>query len=251
MAENVTGFRAEDDLEIKRVVITVTDKTFLGDFASRLDKEFGVTIISTGKTAKFLREERIYVTPVETLTGFPEMLNGRVKTLDPRIYAPILTDKTNEKHMTELVANKMIVTDMVVCNLYEFEKAVAKPNIAFKDLMEEVDIGGHSLLRAAAKNFSSVAVVSSIGQYARVAEEMALNKGKLSYKTRLELAKNAFDLVTLYDLAISRELEKRVVSETSYSKRLEVNFMRTLVAASTAHPILRSDSAPERSRLKH
>ncbi|HUN80213.1 MAG TPA: bifunctional phosphoribosylaminoimidazolecarboxamide formyltransferase/IMP cyclohydrolase, partial [Phycisphaerae bacterium] len=146
--------------KIKRALIAVYDKTGIAEFARALVDEFGIEIISTGGTAKHLKEHGIPVTMVEEVTGFPEMLDGRVKTLHPKIHAGILADRDNPEHMRQLAEHGIKPIDMVVVNLYPFEKTVADPNCKFEDAIEMIDIGGPCMLRAAAKNHKHVLVVT-------------------------------------------------------------------------------------------
>ncbi len=153
------------DIKIKRALIAVYDKTGIAEFAKALVEEFGIEIISTGGTAKLLQENKIPVTLVEEITGFAEMLDGRVKTLHPKIHAAILADRNNPEHMKQLADQGIKPIDMVVVNLYPFEKTVAKPDCTFEEALEMIDIGGPCMLRAAAKNHQSGAVVSSGAQF--------------------------------------------------------------------------------------
>jgi len=155
------------DHQIKRALISVYDKTGIVDFARALVDEFGIEIISTGGTAKLLKENNIPVTLVEDITGWGEMLDGRVKTLHPKIHAAILADRDNPKHMQQLAEAGIAPIDMVVVNLYPFEKTVADPNCKFEDAIEMIDIGGPCLLRAAAKNHRNVLALSNRSQYTR------------------------------------------------------------------------------------
>src|SRR3989304_3236041 len=150
---------------IRRALISVYDKTGIVDFARALVDEFGVEIISTGGTAALLKENGIPVTLVEQITGFPEMLDGRVKTLHPKIHAAILADRDNPDHMRQLREQGIDPIDMVVVNLYPFEKTVADPNCTFEQAIERIDIGGPCLLRAAAKNHKHVIAVYPYGGY--------------------------------------------------------------------------------------
>ncbi|MDO8629941.1 MAG: hypothetical protein Q7R41_05560, partial [Phycisphaerales bacterium] len=160
------------DRKIKRALISVYDKTGLVEFARALVGEFGVEIISTGGTAKHLKENGIPVTLVEDITGFPEMLDGRVKTLHPRIHAAILADRDNPEHMRQLKEQGIEPIDMVVVNLYPFEKTVADPNCTFEQAIEMIDIGGPCLLRAAAKNHKHVLPIYDNEAYSEVLQVM-------------------------------------------------------------------------------
>ncbi|MCH7883776.1 MAG: transposase, partial [Planctomycetes bacterium] len=158
--------------KIRRALISVYDKTGIVDFARALVEEFGIEIISTGGTAALLKENDIPVTLVEEITGFPEMLDGRVKTLHPKIHAAILADRDNPDHMRQLKEQGIEPIDMVVVNLYPFEKTVADPNCTFEQAIEMIDIGGPCLLRAAAKNHKHVALVPQTVPYEWVLEKL-------------------------------------------------------------------------------
>lgn len=188
--------------KILRCLISVTDKTGLEDFAREL-AGFGVEIISTGGTARLLREAGLSVRDVSEVTGFPEMLDGRVKTIHPRILGGVLAIRDNPAHRDALAAHGIAGIDMVVVNLYAFEKAAAREGISLAELIENIDIGGPTLIRAAAKNYQDVAVVVSPAQYGAIIEEMKLTGGELSLATHWSLAQRAFSLTAAYDRAIS------------------------------------------------
>ena len=142
--------------KVSRALISVTDKTGVVEFARALKEEFGVEIISTGGTAKALVDGGVPVTPIEEYTGFPEMMDGRVKTLHPKVHGGLLARRDSEQHMAEAAEHGIGMIDMVVVNLYEFEKTVANPDVTFADAIEHIDIGGPSMLRSAAKNADAV-----------------------------------------------------------------------------------------------
>jgi phosphoribosylaminoimidazolecarboxamide formyltransferase/IMP cyclohydrolase len=190
---------------IERALLSVTDKTGLVDFARTLHS-FGVELISTGGTARLLRENALPVIEVAELTGFPEMLDGRVKTLDPHIAGGILAVRSNPKHMKALEQHNIRPIQMVVVNLYQFEKFASKPNVAREELIENIDIGGPSMIRAAAKNFQDVAVVVSPSQYGDIGRELQDNSGTLNAGTHWRLAQEAFLTTARYDTAISQRL---------------------------------------------
>ena len=168
---------------IRRAILSVTDKTGLVDFAQKL-AGMGVELISTGGTAKMLRDSGISVKDISELTGFPEMLDGRVKTLHPKVHGGILHRRENPSHRTAVAEHGIQPIDMVVVNLYAFEKTAAKPGLHFEELIENIDIGGPSMIRSAAKNFQDVAVVTSPEDYGRIAEEMAKSGAALSSTTK-------------------------------------------------------------------
>ena len=161
-------------VKIKRALVSVSDKAGILEFAKEL-KKFDVEILSTGGTAKLLRENGIQVQEVAEYTGFPEMLDGRVKTLHPKIHAGLLALRENEEHMQTLKKNGIGLIDMVVVNLYPFEKTIQKPGVSIEEVIENIDIGGPSMLRSAAKNHHSVAVICNPARYAQVVEELKKN----------------------------------------------------------------------------
>src|ERR1700734_123229 len=169
--------------QVRRALLSVTDKSGLVEFARELTKH-GVELVSTGGTAKALREAGLTVRDISDLTGFPEMLDGRVKTLHPKVHGGILHIRENAQHVAAVKEHGIEPIDMVVVNLYAFEKTSQKPRVKFAEVIENIDIGGPSMVRSAAKNFSDVAIVTSASDYALLAEEMAGNAGSLSRSTR-------------------------------------------------------------------
>jgi len=193
--------------KIQRALLSVTDKTGIVDFARQLG-ELGVELISTGGTAKLLRQSGVRVQDVSEVTGFPEMLDGRVKTMHPRITGGILAIRDRAEHAQALAEHGIQPIDMVVVNLYQFEKAAAKAGATLDDMIENIDIGGPTMIRSAAKNFHDVAVVVSPGDYQSLYEEMRQNGGGLTRETRWRLARKAFRTTAAYDAAISARLEQ-------------------------------------------
>jgi phosphoribosylaminoimidazolecarboxamide formyltransferase / IMP cyclohydrolase len=191
---------------IQRAILSVTDKTGLAEFARKLSG-LGVQLISTGGTAKLLRDSGIPVEDISELTGFPEMLDGRVKTLHPKVHGGILYRRGNPAHRTAVAEHGIKPIDMVVVNLYAFEKTAAKPGVSFDELIENIDIGGPSMIRSAAKNFHDVAVVTSPTDYPAIAAELAQSGGELSQATKWRLAQKAFATTAAYDTAIASTLE--------------------------------------------
>jgi phosphoribosylaminoimidazolecarboxamide formyltransferase/IMP cyclohydrolase len=212
--------------KIQRAILSVTDKTGLVEFARKL-AGMGVELISTGGTAKLLRESGISVKDISDLTGFPEMLDGRVKTLHPKVHGGILHRRENAAHRSAVAEHGIQPIDMVVVNLYAFEKTAAKPDVPFEDLVENIDIGGPSMIRSAAKNFHDVAVVTSPADYDALAEEMARSGGELSSATKWRLAQKAFATTAAYDSAIASTLE-RVSSNGHFELRPAEGFPATL-----------------------
>jgi phosphoribosylaminoimidazolecarboxamide formyltransferase / IMP cyclohydrolase len=190
---------------IRRALLSVTDKTGLVDFAGALERH-GVELVSTGGTARALRDAGLRVQDISELTGFPEMLDGRVKTLHPKVHGGILHIRDNPAHKAAVAEHGILPIDMVVVNLYAFEKTASKPGVAFHEIIENIDIGGPSMVRSAAKNFEDVAIVTAASDYPALTEELAANKGSLSRETRWRLARHAFALTAAYDSAIASTL---------------------------------------------
>ncbi len=213
--------------KIRRAILSVTDKSGLVEFARKLD-EMGVELISTGGTARLLRESGIKVRDISELTGFPEMLDGRVKTLHPKVHGGILHIRANPKHAAAVSEHGIAPIDMVVVNLYAFEKTAAKPGVPFEELIENIDIGGPSMIRSAAKNFQDVAVVTSPADYAAIAGEMNGSGGELSLATRWRLARQAFALTSAYDSAIASTLERIEVTDGKFHFATDCGFPQTL-----------------------
>ena len=191
---------------IRRVLLSVTDKSGIVEFARVLVK-FGAELVSTGGTARTLREAGLTVLDISDLTGFPEMLDGRVKTLHPKVHGGILHVRGNPVHQKAVAEHGIEPIDMVVVNLYAFEGTLHKPGVHFQEVIENIDIGGPSMVRSAAKNFEDVAVVTSTADYAALTEELQSHHGQLSRATRWRLAQRAFALTAAYDLAIANALE--------------------------------------------
>ena len=193
--------------QIKRALLSVTDKTGLAEFAQAL-AGFGVELVSTGGTAKALREAGLTVKDISELTGFPEMLDGRVKTLHPKVHAGLLYIRGNAQHEAAVAAHGIEPIDMVVVNLYAFEKTAAQPGVSLGHLIENIDIGGPSMVRSAAKNFEDVAIVTRVSDYPGLIDELKTNRGQLSRETRWRLAKQAFATTAAYDTAIANTLDR-------------------------------------------
>jgi phosphoribosylaminoimidazolecarboxamide formyltransferase / IMP cyclohydrolase len=192
---------------IKRALISVTDKSGVVEFAAGL-RDLGVEIISTGGTARALAEGGVVVREVSEVTGFPEMLDGRLKTINPRIAGGVLAMRANPEHMRSLEEHQIPAIDMVVVNLYAFEKVAARHGVSMHELIENIDIGGPTLIRAAAKNYQDVAVVASPEDYAAILEELHERNGELCEPTLWRLAQKAFALTAAYDRAISTRLSR-------------------------------------------
>jgi phosphoribosylaminoimidazolecarboxamide formyltransferase/IMP cyclohydrolase len=193
---------------IKRALLSVTDKSNVVPFARALNEEFKVELLSTGGTARLLRDAGVPVRDVSVATGFPEMLDGRVKTMHPKITGAILAVRSNPTHMAALREHDIHPIDLVVVNLYQFEKIAASADAPLHDLIENIDIGGPTMIRSAAKNYADVAVVVSPSDYGSVLSEMRAQGGDLTSATRWNLAKKAFRTTADYDRAISTRLEQ-------------------------------------------
>ena len=201
---------------VRRALLSVTDKTGLVDFARAL-AEYGVELVSTGGTAKALRDAGLDVRDISDLTGFPEMLDGRVKTLHPKVHGGILHIRGNQQHVDAVTEHEIQPIDMVVVNLYAFEKTAQKAGVTAAEMIENIDIGGPSMVRSAAKNFEDVAVVTSVADYAMLTGELAANAGHLSRATRWRLAKQAFATTAAYDAAIASTLETIAPAEAMHA----------------------------------
>ncbi|MGH9636364.1 MAG: bifunctional phosphoribosylaminoimidazolecarboxamide formyltransferase/IMP cyclohydrolase, partial [Candidatus Angelobacter sp.] len=198
--------------KIQRAILSVTDKTGLVEFAQKL-AALRVELVSTGGTAKLLREAGVTVKDISDLTGFPEMLDGRVKTLHPKVHGGILHIRGNASHVAAAKEHGIQPIDMVVVNLYAFEKTASKPGVHFDEVIENIDIGGPSMVRSAAKNFRDVAIVTSPTDYAAIAQEMATSGGALGLATRWRLAQKAFATTAAYDSAIAATLAATSLSD--------------------------------------
>ena len=193
--------------KIERAIISVTDKAGVVEFAKSLSK-FRVEILSTGGTAKSLRQGGVSVMDISDYTGFPEMLDGRVKTLHPKVHGGLLGMRDNPEHVRVMKEHGIKNIDMIVVNLYQFEKTVAKEGVTLEEAIENIDIGGPTMLRSSAKNYKDVTVIVDPADYALVLKEMEETGGATSIKTRFRLAKKVFHLTHLYDGAIAKYLEK-------------------------------------------
>ena len=196
------------EVQVRRALLSVSDKRGLVDFARGL-VQLGVEIVSTGGTARELAEAGIETRPVDDYTGFPEILDGRVKTLNPKIYAGLLAVRSNEEHMRTIDEHAIEPIDLVCVNLYPFERTAATRGVEEAEVIENIDIGGPALIRAAAKNHPFAAVVVSPESYDAVLEELGATESRLSERTRQSLAREAFAYSARYDAAISRWFAER------------------------------------------
>jgi phosphoribosylaminoimidazolecarboxamide formyltransferase / IMP cyclohydrolase len=191
--------------KVKRALISVSDKAGILEFAGELSK-MDIEILSTGGTAKLLRENGVAVKDVSEHTGFPEMLDGRVKTLHPKVHGGLLALRDNPEHMQTIEKHGIGLIDMVVVNLYPFEKTIQKPGVSIEEAIENIDIGGPSMLRSAAKNHKDVVVIANPSRYAQVVSELKQNKGSVSRELMQELAVEVFGITSRYDGAIHNYL---------------------------------------------
>ncbi len=213
------------DVKIKTALISVSDKAGIVDFAKNLSA-MGVKIISTGGTAKALAQAGVNVVSIDSVTGFPEMMDGRVKTLHPKIHGALLGVRDNSEHQAAMKKHGIEPIDMVCINLYPFEQTVAKPDCKFEDAIENIDIGGPSMVRSASKNHKFVAVVTNPAQYDEIISEMKNNKGCISQKTRSNLARIAFGLTASYDTAISKYLNQQ--AGVRYPERISISLAKIM-----------------------
>ena len=205
--------------KLQRVLISVTDKTGIVEFARELSA-MGAEVVSTGGTARLIRESGVPVKDVSEATGFPEMLDGRLKTLHPKIAGGILAIRSRADHMRALAEQEIAPIDMIVVNLYRFEEVAAREGARLEEIVENIDIGGPTMIRAAAKNYQDVAVVVSPGDYAAIVEELRAGAGALSLETKWRLAKKAFRTTADYDAAIGARLERQ---DSASSLPLDLN----------------------------
>jgi phosphoribosylaminoimidazolecarboxamide formyltransferase / IMP cyclohydrolase len=195
------------EVKVRRALVSVSDKTGVVDFVKQL-QEMGVEIISTGGTAKSLSEAGVKVIGISEVTGFPEMLEGRVKTLHPAVHGGILADRTKPDHMKTIESHGIKPIDMVVVNLYPFAATVAKAGVTLEDAVENIDIGGPSMVRSAAKNFAAVAIVVDPKDYAIVLDEIR-QSGGVSEATRAKLSAKAYAHTSAYDKMITTYLSDK------------------------------------------
>ena len=195
-------------MKIKRALISVSDKTGVVDFARALH-EAGVEIVSTGGTMKAIKEVGIPVTYVSDVTGFPEIMDGRVKTLNPYIHGGILAVRDNPEHVREMKEPKITGIDLVAVNLYPFKATIEKPGVTLAEAIENIDIGGPAMVRAAAKNFKFVTIVTNPGRYDAIAKQVQEN-GEVDDHTRMVLAQEAFAHTAAYDDMIQNYLKEQL-----------------------------------------
>jgi len=227
---------------IERALLSVYDKSGIVDFAQVLARA-GVELVSTGGTAKLLRDAGLKVREVAELTGWPEMLGGRVKTLHPKVHGGILFRRNRTEDGEQVRAQGIAPVDLVVVNLYPFEATAAQPDLKVEDLIENIDIGGPAMVRSAAKNFESVAVITDPEDYSSLGEEFA-SRGNWSLATRLALARKAFAMTSRYDALISTELERLCVSGSSITLVERPEFPERMNLAFSRYMTLRYGENP-------
>ncbi|MGA7521450.1 MAG: bifunctional phosphoribosylaminoimidazolecarboxamide formyltransferase/IMP cyclohydrolase [Acidobacteriaceae bacterium] len=225
--KNSSSSEKSSEKKITRALLSVTDKSGLVDFAQRLALH-GVELVSTGGTARALRDAGLDVRDIADLTGFPEMLDGRVKTLHPKVHGGILYKRGDAEHRAQVESHGIQPIDMVVVNLYAFEKTAAKPGAHFGEIIENIDIGGPSMVRSAAKNFEDVAIVTAPSDYAALADELDQHQGALSRETRWRLAQKAFAATAAYDTAIANALERMEPAEAEQPAHFSDEFPQAL-----------------------
>jgi phosphoribosylaminoimidazolecarboxamide formyltransferase/IMP cyclohydrolase len=211
--------------QVKRALISVSDKSGIVEFAQALSK-LGIEILSTGGTAKTLRAARLKIKDVSDYTKFPEMLGGRLKTLHPKIHGGLLWRRDNPKDKDEMTMHNVESIDLVVVNLYPFEETVSKQNVTFEEAVENIDIGGPTMLRAASKNFKDVTVIVDPSDYSKVLEELNANNGEVLYNTKYYLAQKVFSHTARYDTLISEYLSRYGKSPEIFPVYLNQSFKR-------------------------
>ncbi len=207
---------------VERALISVTDKKGIVEFARGL-KELDIEIVSTGGTAKTLKEAGLPIVSISDFTGYPEMLDGRVKTLHPEVAGGVLARRDDAKHQQEMKAHGILPIDMVVVNLYAFEETLRKPGVSHEEVVENIDIGGPTLLRAASKNYKDVVVVVNPGKYSLILEELKKNNGVLSEEIKIRLAMEAFKVTSTYDTVIHSYFKNLTSSDASQEFPGELN----------------------------
>ena len=231
---------------VKRALMSVSNKKGIVEFAKELSA-MGIEILSTGGTAKALRDAGIGVVEVSDYTGFPEMLDGRLKTLHPKIHGGLLSRRGHPKDMEDIKKHDIKPIDMVVVNLYPFEETISKPSVTFEEAIENIDIGGPTMLRAASKNFQDVAVVVDPEDYETVLKEMRAARGEISKETKLNLAKKVFAHTARYDTLIADYLAGVTEKERSFPEFLTMSFKQVAVLRYGENPFQKAAIYRERT----
>jgi phosphoribosylaminoimidazolecarboxamide formyltransferase/IMP cyclohydrolase len=221
---------AVDLVGVKRALISVSDKTGVVAFATALQREFGVELVSTGGTSKALREAGLTVADISEVTGFPEMMDGRVKTLHPKVHGGFLAVRDNPEHVAAMERHGIQPIDLVCVNLYPFEATVAKEGCTFGEAVENIDIGGPAMIRSAAKNHRSIVVVTDAVQYEKVLKHLRANGGQTPYAFRLDLAMWAYTRTAQYDAAISAYMGKAYFEQKEASGKNQEGSKQTFAA---------------------
>jgi len=208
---------------IKRALISVSDKTGITEFARSLS-DMGVEILSTGGTARLLKEQKIPVTMVSDYTGFPEIMDGRVKTLHPRVHGGILAKRDNQEHKQAMDDNGIKSIDLVAINLYPFEQTISKEGCTLEDAIENIDIGGPAMVRASSKNFAFVTILVNPDDYKIVLEEMKSNDNKVSFETRKRLSRDAFSHTARYDGLIAEYLSVQLENKSKFTPKFQKTY---------------------------
>lgn len=206
-------------MKVKRALISVSDKTGVVELGKAL-ADLGIEIISTGGTMRTLKEAGVPVIAVQDVTGFPEMMDGRVKTLNPKIHGAILAVRDNPEHVKAMKEHDIKPIDLVVVNLYPFQQTIAKPDVTLAEAIENIDIGGPCMVRASAKNYLRVASVTDPLDYPNIAQELESHGGSLGLDTRFKLMKKAFTHTAEYDTAISKFFTTRTWEEVEKTYNL-------------------------------
>src|SRR3954447_6606773 len=239
-----------DLVPVRRALISVSDKTGLAEFAAALANEFGVELVSTGGTAKFLRDLGLPVTDVSQVTGFPKMMDGRVKTLHPAVHGGLLALRDNPEHVKSMQDHGIRPIDLVCVNLYPFAQTIAKPGVTFEEAVENIDIGGPSMIRSAAQNHRFVLVVTSPDRYEKVLGDLRQHGGSSCGKHRLKQAQRAFAHTAEYDGLIAKYLAKVLTPEVEKEPPPPYGGPARFLSNARAGAIATAaDFAPESSRM--
>jgi phosphoribosylaminoimidazolecarboxamide formyltransferase/IMP cyclohydrolase len=234
---------------IRRALLSVSDKTGLVEFARELVTKYGVELIATGGTRTALADAGLPVTDVADLTKFPEILDGRVKTLHPAVYAGLLARRDKPEHLATLAEHGLPEIDLVVCNLYPFEQTVAKPGVTEAEAVENIDIGGPCMVRAAAKNYAAVCILTDPEQYVGFLENFEVNNGQTDIERRRRYAYDAFEMVALYDAAISTYFCKQLTESGGMADQYPAEMPLALIPVFRQKQVLRYGENPHQKAM--
>ena len=226
---------SNDCVKIRRALLSVSDKTGLIELATALDSK-GIELLSTGGTARSIRDAGLPVKDVSDITGFPEMMDGRVKTLHPMVHGGLLALRDNKDHLAAMREHGIIEIDLLVVNLYPFEETVSKGG-NYEACVENIDIGGPAMIRAAAKNHGFVSVVVDVEDYDFLLQELNLNNGSTTLKFRQKLAQNAYALTGAYDAAVSTWMAEAINEITPRRKVVSGKFIQEMRYGENPHPV--------------